>query len=84
MCKDLQAMAEHFFSVQIDIFSSFFCQGELRKQPKFHILLILTGKMHQNAMEWCIFRVSRHAESNTTGFEISDNKQFLYKSQFQA
>ena len=48
MCR-FASLCKHFFPVQIDNFSVFF-RGELRKQPKFHILLILTGKMHQNGL----------------------------------
>ena len=34
-----------------------FCQGEFSKQPKFHILFILTGKNALKWLEWHIFRV---------------------------
>ena len=47
VCADLQAFANAFSLCKLTYFS-FFCQGELRKQPKFHILLILTGKIHWN------------------------------------
>ena len=34
-----------------------FCQEELRKQPKFHILLILSGKSASKLLEWHVYRV---------------------------
>ena len=55
MCR-CATLCEHFFPVQIDVFSVF-CQKEIRKQPKFHILLILTGKNASKLLEWHIFRV---------------------------
>ena len=42
--------------MQIDVFSVF-CQEEFRKQSKFHILLILTGKNALKLLEQCLFRV---------------------------
>ena len=51
------SLLNHFFPVQIDVFFFIFCQGELRKQPKFQILLVLTGKNALKWIEWCILRV---------------------------
>ena len=39
------------------MFFFIFCQGKLRRQPKFLILLILTGKNASKWLEWCVFRV---------------------------
>ena len=55
MCR-FASLCKHFFPVQIDFFSVF-CQGEFRKQPKFYMLLILTGKNTSKWHEWCVFRV---------------------------
>ena len=55
MCR-FASLCEHFFPVQIDGFSVF-CQGEFRTQPKFHILLILTGNNALKLLEWWVFRV---------------------------
>ena len=55
ICADLQ-VCEHFFPVANLWFFSF-CQGEFRKQPKFHILFILTGNNALKWLEWCIFKV---------------------------
>ena len=43
-----------FFPIQIDIFS-FFVRGSSVNSQKFHILLILTGKMHGNALSGVYF-----------------------------
>ena len=62
---------------------SVFCQGEFRKQPKFHILLFWLGKMHWNGLSdmylgfkacWfqcCRFQVS--AISSSWKITISGN-----------
>ena len=72
ICADLQAFANTFSLCKLTFFQ-LFCQGELRKQPKFTLLLISTGKgMHHAAI--ClrsqfghIFRVwGMHAKSNGT------------------
>ena len=55
-CADLQAFANTFSLCKL-VFFSVFCQRQLRKQPKFHILFILTGKNASQFLEWCIFRV---------------------------
>ena len=56
VCADLQAFANAFSLCKL-MFFSVFCQGKLRKQPKFHILLILTGKNTLKLLECHIFRV---------------------------
>ena len=43
ICTDFQAFSKTFVPVQIDVFY-IFCQGEICKQLKGPILLILTGK----------------------------------------
>ena len=53
MCR-FASLCEHFFLVKIDVFLSVCCQGEFRKQPKFHILLTLTGDNALKFLEWCI------------------------------
>ena len=70
MCT-FASLCKHFFPVQIDIFFSVFCQGEFRKQPNFHILLILTGKNASKLLEWCIFRVWGMPNPMLTGFPVS-------------
>ena len=56
LCADLQAFVKSF-SLCIMTFFSVFCQREFRKLPKFHILLILTGKNASKWLEWHICRV---------------------------
>ena len=61
---------------------SVFCQGEFRKEPKFHILLILTGNNALKWLEWCIFKV--WGMPNPMALVASPyNKWFMKKSQFQ-
>ena len=50
------------------LYDKWFLKNQNFRQ-KFHILLILTGKNASKWLEWCIFRVTRHAESNGTGFK---------------
>ena len=55
MCR-FASFANTFSLCKIDVFSVF-CQGQFRKQPKFHIVLILTEKNALKWLQWCIFRV---------------------------
>ena len=48
MCR-FTNLCKHFFPVQIDIFSVFF-SGGVKEIAIFHILLIVTGKMHGNGL----------------------------------
>ena len=57
VCAYLQAFANTFTLCKLTFFFSVFCQEEFRKQSKFHILLILTGKNASKLLEWCVFRV---------------------------
>ena len=77
MCKPLNTFS--LCKLTFSKFSVLFCQGELRKQPKFHILLILTGKNASKWLEWCIFRVLGMLNLMPQG-----NKQFLKNHKFQA
>ena len=56
MCVDLQSFSNTFSLYKL-MFFSVFCQGELRKQPKFHILVILTGKNASKLLQQHVFRV---------------------------
>ena len=80
MCR-CATLCEHFFPVQIDVFSVF-CQKEIRKQPKFHILLILTGKNASKWLEWHIFRVQGMPNPMPQVLHLC-NKQFLKNHNFR-
>ena len=60
-----------------------FSQGEFRKQPKFHILLILTGNNALKFLEWCIFKVWGMPNPILQVLSLCD-KWFSEKLQFQA
>ena len=64
------------------MFFSVFCQGELRKQPKSHILLILTGKNALKWLEWCIYRVWGMPNPMLQVSSLC-NKQFLKNHNFR-
>ena len=49
MCR-FSSHSEHFFHVQIHVFFPFFARGNAVNSQKFHILLILSGKMHWNGL----------------------------------
>ena len=77
ICKPLQTLfpcANWCFSV--------FCQGEFRKQPKFHILLILTGKNASKWLEWHVFRVQGMLNPMLQVLRLC-NKQFLKNHNFR-
>ena len=57
ICADFQAFSNTFSLYKLMFFFLIFCQVELSKWPKFHILLILTGKNALKWLEWWIFRV---------------------------
>ena len=80
MCR-FATLCEHFFPVQIDVFSVF-CQKEFRKQPKFHILFILTGKIASKWLEWHIFRVQGMPNPMPQVSSLCD-KQFLKNHNFR-
>ena len=80
MCR-FASLCECFFPVQIDV-SSVFCQGELRKQPKFHILLILTGRNASKWLEWFISRVQGMLNPMPQVASLC-NKQFLKNHNFR-
>ena len=71
ICKHLQTL---FPCANWQFFR--FLSGQLRKQPKFHILLILTGKNASKWLECCIFRVQGMLNPMP---QVSSpcNKQFL-------
>ena len=46
-----------FSLCKLMLFAAFMVRGSTGKQPKFHILLILTGQNASKWLEWCIFRV---------------------------
>ena len=75
VCADLEAFSNTFFLFKLTFFQ-FFCQEEFRKQPKFHILLILTGKNASKWLEWCIFRVQSMPNPMPQVLGLCD-KQFL-------
>ena len=52
ICKPLQTI----FPCANWCFFQFFCQGDFKKQPKFDILLLLTGKNASKLLEWHIFK----------------------------
>ena len=81
ICADLQAFANTFSLCKLTFFSVF-CQGEFRKQPNSHILLILTGKNASKLLEWCIFRVQ--GMSNPMALVASlYNKWFIKNHNFR-
>ena len=80
MCR-FSSLFEHFFPVQIDIFS-FFVKGSSGNSQKFHIWLILTGKNVLKWLEWCICWV--WGMPNPVVQVLSPyNKQFLKNQNFR-
>ena len=74
---NLQAFVNTFSLCKLMFFFSF-CQREFRKQPKFHILLILTWKNALKWLEWPVFRV-RGMPNPMTLVVSFYNKQFMKK-----
>ena len=64
--------------VKIDVFL-FFWQGELSKQPKIYILLILTGKNALKWLEWCVYRIWGMPDPMALVLRLSD--KWLLKNQ---
>ena len=81
ICTDFQAFANTFPCANWCCFSVF-CQGELRKQPKFHIVLILTGKKASKWLEWNIFKVQGMPNPMLQVSSLC-NKQFLKNHNFR-
>ena len=73
ICPDLQAFSNTFFLCKL-MFFSVFCQREFRKQPKFHILLILTGKNASKLLEWCTYLGFEACQIQWHMLQVSDNK----------
>ena len=76
ICVDLQSFANTFSLCKLTFFQFFFCQGEGGKQPKFHTLLILTGKNASKWLEWHIFRFQGMPNPMPQVLSLC-NKQFL-------
>ena len=83
ICADLQAFVNTFSLCKL-IFFSVFCQGEFRKQPKFHILLILTGNNALKLLEWCICRVWGMPNPILQVLQVSVISGSVKKLQYQA
>ena len=81
ICADLQAFANTFSLCKLTFFSVF-CQGEFRKQPKVHILLIWTGENALKWLEWHIFRVWGMLSPMPQGLSLC-NKRFLKNHNFR-
>ena len=81
ICTDLEAFANTFSLGKLTFFSVF-CQGEFRKQPKCHILLILTGKNASKWLEWHIFRLQGMPNPMPQVLHLC-NKQFLKNHNFR-
>ena len=81
ICADLQAFL-NISPLCKSMFFVIFCQGELRKQPKFHILLILNGKNALKWLEWDVFRVWGMPNPMLQVLSLC-NKQFLKNHNFR-
>ena len=80
LCAYIQAFWNTFSLLKLRFF--IFCQGELRKHLKFHILLILSGKSASKWLEWHLCRVQGMSNPMPQVSSLC-NKQFLKNHNFR-